>query len=277
MGIKHTFVAKSVDGGVVYVVPLGTPLPTQAVLPLDPAIKLGDLGTLAKDGLSIGETRESQTVEDFDGNDYITFQNKYSGEFKFKLLDVDKEEVLAFLHGVQNVVHTPSDGTHGNLTEINHTGEQLPFVAIVTTTKSGDKLRFDTIEIARVSDVSEFKLESQDASGVEVTVKASKDDAGRFFRTFIDDGEITMPTPVTKVFTIGSGVTDYTATVDGQTTSTISTMTAAALQTALRALSNVGSSGVTVTGSSGGPLTASFSVPVTAVTATGNGGTVTVA
>jgi hypothetical protein len=82
--------------------------------------------------------------------------------------------------------------------------------------------------------------------------------------------------PTTKVYTIGSGVTAYTSTVDGQTTSSITAMTAAALQTALRALSNVGSTGATVTGSSGGPLTAVFTPPVTVVTATGTGGTVTV-
>ncbi|MGB3602714.1 MAG: hypothetical protein WBA38_04080 [Gordonia sp. (in: high G+C Gram-positive bacteria)] len=269
--------AKSVEGGVAYVVPAGTALPTSAALPIDPAIKAGDLGTLAQDGLSIGETRESQTVPDFDGNDYITFQSKYSGEFKFKMLDVDKETVLALLHGAQNVISTPANGVHGNQTEINHTGEQLPIQGFLFTTRSGGKLRFDTIELGRVSDVAEFKLESQDASGVEVTLKASKDDAGRLFRTFLDDGEITMSGPIVKVFTIGSGVTDYTVTVDGQTTSSLSTMTAAALKTALEGLSTVGAGNVTVTGSSGGPLTASFTVPVSVVSAAGTGGTVSVA
>ncbi|MGV0627208.1 hypothetical protein [Mycolicibacter minnesotensis] len=89
--------------------------------------------------------------------------------------------------------------------------------------------------------------------------------------------EVVDNTETTKVFTIAGGVTAYTVTVDGQTTSSVSTLTAAALQTALRALSNIGSSGVTVTGSTGGPLTAVFSVPVSVVTASGTGGTVTVA
>lgn len=81
---------------------------------------------------------------------------------------------------------------------------------------------------------------------------------------------------ITKVFTIAGGVTGYTVTVDGQPTASISVLTGAALQTALRALPNVGASGVTVTGSSS-PLTASFLVPVSVVSATGTGGTVTVA
>lgn len=83
--------------------------------------------------------------------------------------------------------------------------------------------------------------------------------------------------PVTKVFTLGSGLTNYMVTVDGQTTALISTLTSAALQTALRALPNVGSSGVTVTGSGSGPFTAVFSVPVINIVAAGTGGTITVA
>jgi hypothetical protein len=80
-----------------------------------------------------------------------------------------------------------------------------------------------------------------------------------------------------KTFTIGSGVTAYTVTVGGQTTSSITTITAAALQTALRALSTVGSTGVTVTGSGTGPFTAVFTASTVTATAAGTGGTVTVA
>lgn len=105
-------------------------------------------------------------------------------------------------------------------------------------------------------------------SYAELTVHHSPDAAGDVFQI--------VESPPTKVFTIGSGVTAYTATVDSQPTASITALTSAALQTALRALSNVGSSGVTVTGSTGGPLTAVFTVPVTTVTASGTGGTVTV-
>lgn len=87
--------------------------------------------------------------------------------------------------------------------------------------------------------------------------------------------QVVGPT-VTKVFTIGGGVTAYTVTVDGPTTASITALTSTALQTALRALASVGSSGVTVTGSTGGPLTAVFTGPVSAVSAAGTGGTVTV-
>lgn len=81
----------------------------------------------------------------------------------------------------------------------------------------------------------------------------------------------------TKTITLGTGVTAYTVTVDGQTTSSITTLTSSGLQTALRALSTVGSTGVTVSGSGTGPFTAVFTASSATVTATGTGGTVTVA
>lgn len=112
-------------------------------------------------------------------------------------------------------------------------------------------------------------------SFAEITVHHAADANGDVFQVvdYTDDD-------VEKTFTIGAGVTAYTATVDGQTTTSIATKTATALQTALRALSTVEALpdlGVTVEGPSGGPLVATFTGPVTTVSATGTGGTVTVA
>lgn len=106
-------------------------------------------------------------------------------------------------------------------------------------------------------------------SFAELVVHHTADANGDVFH-MVDD-------TTTKTITLGSGVTAYTVTVDGQTTTSISTLTAAALQTALRALSTVGSTGVTVTGSGSGPFTALFAASSATVTATGTGGTVTVA
>lgn len=86
---------------------------------------------------------------------------------------------------------------------------------------------------------------------------------------------------VTKLFTIASGVTAYTATVGANTTSSLTALTASALQTALRALASVAAlptPGATVTGTGGAPGTLSvvFTAAPGTVSATGTGGTVTV-
>ncbi|WP_292980970.1 hypothetical protein [Mycobacterium sp.] len=111
-------------------------------------------------------------------------------------------------------------------------------------------------------------------SWAELTVHHTTDAAGDIFQVVDESAD-----DVAKTFTIAAGVTSYTATVSGSTTTAIATKTKAALQTALRALPTVQAlpaPGVTVDGPDGGPLVATFTGPVTGVSATGTGGTVTV-
>lgn len=112
-------------------------------------------------------------------------------------------------------------------------------------------------------------------SFAEITVHHTNDANNDVFQIIggIDDD-------VTKTFTIDPAVTAYTASVNGTATASITTKTPAALQSALRLIAPVTAlpdPGVTVTGPTGGPLIAVFTDAVTTVTASGTGGTVTVA
>ena len=83
----------------------------------------------------------------------------------------------------------------------------------------------------------------------------------------------------------GSGLTSFTLTFGGQTTSSIAAgATAAAVQAALEDLSTIGEGNVLVTGSAGGPYTVKFvgdlankDVAQMTATPTGGSGTVTIA
>jgi hypothetical protein len=113
-------------------------------------------------------------------------------------------------------------------------------------------------------------------SWAELTVHHTTDASGDIFEVVTDSTD-----DVTKLFTIGSGVTAYTATAGANTTPSITTLTAPALQSALRALASVQalpSPGATVSGTGGAPGTLSvvFTAAITPVSASGTGGTVTV-
>lgn len=83
----------------------------------------------------------------------------------------------------------------------------------------------------------------------------------------------------------GSGLTSFTLTFSGQTTTSLAAAaTAAQVRAALEALPNIGEGNVAVTGSAGGPYTVSFqgdlanqNVAQMTATPTGGSGTVTVA
>ena len=95
-------------------------------------------------------------------------------------------------------------------------------------------------------------------------------------------GPYTVSNEVQTITEGGSGLTSFTLTFDGQTTTSIDDQaTAAQVQAALEALSTIGAGSVTVTGNPGGVYTVTFvgalaGTDVVEMTATPTGGTGTV-
>ncbi|MCF3941321.1 hypothetical protein [Gordonia tangerina] len=184
--------AQSLDGGVAWRAPLGTTLPGDVVeskadlVSADPAWADGDQGTCAQDGLSVGITRTSNIVKDFDGGDYVDVQTEYNGTFKIKLLDVDNEAVKKTAFGDANVTVTPATPTTGARYHVAHNPEQLPLSAWVFTTKYGRKYKTFEIERGRVSEIAEFKMESQDATGLELTIRSFRNSNGNYVEEYGD-------------------------------------------------------------------------------------------
>lgn len=192
--VQHAFVAQSIDGGVYFRAPLGTEMPDEPVekkADLDPAFK--DQGTCAQDGLSVGITRTSNMVKDFDGADYIDIQTEYNGEFKIKLLDVDNEEVKKTAFGDANVTVIPAAGGKGARYHVQHNPDVLPLSSHVFATKYGQKFKTFAIEIGRVTEIAEFKAESQDAMGLELTVKAFRNSNGNYVEEYGDVDGVANP------------------------------------------------------------------------------------
>lgn len=142
-------------------------------------------------------------------------------------------------------------------------------------TASGSRI-WVTLTAAPVELKSHGGIIDGELSWAELTVHHTTDADGDIFQVVDQTAD-----DVTKTFTIGSGVTGYTATAGANTTPSITTLTGAALQTALRALPSVQAlpaPGVTVTPTgANGPFAAVFTAAITPVSATGTGGTVTVA
>lgn len=116
-------------------------------------------------------------------------------------------------------------------------------------------------------------------ASAEIEIAHTTDAAGDVFQV-VSAATVAAADDVEKTVTIGAGVTEYTVTAGADTTAAITAKTASALQTALRALASVQAlpaPGATVVGQTGGPLTVTFAGPITPVTATGTGGTVSVA
>lgn len=177
--VLNTFVSESIDGGVAYRAPIGSTRPTSATAALDAAY--ADLGTLAKNGFKPEISRSSTTVEDFDGADYVTYQDKYTGTFEIDLLDVDLESVKKAAYGDAKVTFT-STTAGATVYHVAHSSDQLPMSQWVFRTKSGIKRTLYEVQYGRVE---EIKLDPDDrVSKITLKVKASRNSAGNFIEEY---------------------------------------------------------------------------------------------
>ncbi|MCH5645164.1 hypothetical protein [Gordonia sp. ABSL49_1] len=257
--VANAFVAQSINGGVYYRAPLGTTQPTDSTTTLNAAFK--DQGTCAEDGLSVGITRTSKTIKDFDGADYIDIQEEYNGTFKIKLLDVDLIDAKKTAFGDAKVTEIAADGSHGKRYHVEHSADQLPLSTHVFQVKSGAKRKRYAIEVGRVTELAEIKDVHNDATYLELTIKAFRNSDGNFVEEYGDDGKPTVPANYTVAITGSPTGGTFTLTVGGQTTTGLANNAAAsAVQAALVALSTVGAGNATVTGSAGGPYSVTLAL-----------------
>ena len=193
--VKQSFVAQSIDGGVVFAGPAGVlPLPISAATPLTAQWKALDLGTLSEDGLSISYTRSSNKVKDFDGATYLTVQDDFADGFKATFLDVDNLNLLESVFGTANVTTSAATSSHGEQITIFHAPEQLPFQQAVITVRSGAKRKTYVAEVCQVSEIAEIKDVYNDATKYEVTWEVLRGSDGKFLKEYRDDG-VTTTTP----------------------------------------------------------------------------------
>ncbi|UQE73840.1 hypothetical protein MYK68_13985 [Gordonia sp. PP30] len=250
--------------------PLGTAGPDDADTDLDAAFV--DQGYVGEDGITEANSRDTDAKKALGGDTVRVLQTGYDNTFTIPLIEDKNVEVLRRVFGADNVI------VSGDNVTVRKNKKILPREAWVIDLEDGEDLIRTYIPEGQVTEVSDVTLSHGDIVTYELTVTAYASDVidGDTSRQYRYRGVLPAP-EIVKVFTLDGGVTAYTVTVDGQTTASIGTKTAAALRSALEALPNVGAGNVTVTGSSGGPLTATFTVAVTAVSASGTGGTVTVA
>ncbi len=93
-----------VTGGVLFA-QLGTPIPTDATSPLDPAFVT--LGRVSADGVDKTEDRKTTDFFDWGGNLIAVLQDTFTISVKFKLLQLMNADVQATAHGSANVTVIP--------------------------------------------------------------------------------------------------------------------------------------------------------------------------
>lgn len=174
-----------VTGGV-RVAPLGTPLPIDAVTPLDDAFI--SLGRVADDGIDKTEDRPKSDKFDWGGSLIATLQDHFMLTLKFRLLQLVNADVQRAVHGYENVEvieATASTGTQISSKINAKLLDQGIYVIDAYYMKMSGRL---VLPIARPVMVGPLKWVHKDLATYELTVQAFPDNENNTAYEYWDDG-----------------------------------------------------------------------------------------
>ena len=164
--------AKPAVGGVAYVAPLNSTLPTDATTALDAAFV--ELGYLSEDGITNSTDMSTTTIKEMGGKSVLTTQESKDDKFSFTLIESLNLDVLKTIYGSSNVTGTVSTGA-----SVSATSEEIDdCVWVFEILMRGDVLKRIVIPIARISEIGDVSYKGSEAVGYQVTLAVSADSNG---------------------------------------------------------------------------------------------------
>lgn len=177
------------SGGVL-IGPLGTTLPTDAAVALNPALKA--VGYIGEDGLSETADRSTDKVKAWGGDTVKVVQTDYSLTYTFTFLETLNSDVLKAVYGASNVTTTAATASTGTLQAVKVNGDVLPHNVFVFEVKDGNARIRIVVPDGQITSVGEVTYNNSDVLGYQVTVEAFRSAAvGANAQKFIDDGRPT--------------------------------------------------------------------------------------
>jgi len=172
-------VGKPKIAGAVYVAPLGTTLPTDAVTALATAFK--GLGYVSEDGLTNTLSIDSDNIRAWGGDNVLPIQTGFTDEFGLTLIESLNEDVIKTVFGSDNVTGSLSAGLTVNV----NSEEKEAMVWVVDMILRGDHIKRIVIPSATITDIGEIVYKDDEAIGYELTLTAVSDSAGNSHYEYI--------------------------------------------------------------------------------------------
>lgn len=157
--------------GAIYRAAVTETMPITATEALDPT-KFKTLGYISEDGYTNSNTRASDGIKDWDGNEILSVQTEKKDTFKYKMLEVMNEEVLKDVYGDNNVSGSLANGLH-----IKANAKELEMHAYVIDVRlNGGYIKRTVIPKGKITEIADTVHKKTEALGFEVTVTAYPSD-----------------------------------------------------------------------------------------------------
>lgn len=166
-------------GGAIYTAPVGTPLPTNAIDPIDEAFR--GLGYVSDDGLTNTTSLEVEKIKAWGGDTVLVIQSSKEDQFKYVLIEVKNKDVIGYVYGEDNV---SGDLDTGLVIKVNNA--DVPERSIIIDMILRDNtLKRIVIPSCKISDVGDIVYSDGEAIGYDTTVDCTPDTDGNTHYEYI--------------------------------------------------------------------------------------------
>lgn len=185
--VKKIAITKQFPGGVLFVAPAGTPLPTNAIDKLDDAFK--NVADLNKDGITTSTDMDTTAVDDMDGETAASFIASYSEKVQFTMLETTAT-VLRTRYGSNRVIANGEDVT--SYTTGMPQAEHISIVAELLLEGMNKKQR-KVFPDAILTDSDDVQYHAGDAITYSVTFNTFPDKQGNNSYNYFADLGTSLP------------------------------------------------------------------------------------
>lgn len=185
--VKKIAITKQFPGGVLFVAPAGTPLPTNATDKLDDAFK--NVADLNKDGITTSTDMDTTDIDDMDGKTAASFIASYSEKVQFTMLETTAT-VLRTRYGSNRVIANGEDVT--SYTTGMPKAEHISIVAELLLEGMNKKQR-KVFPDAILTDSDDVQYHAGDAITYSVTFNTFPDKQGNNSYNYFADLGTSLP------------------------------------------------------------------------------------
>lgn len=176
-----TYGKPKLDGGIL-TAPVGTKLPTDAIMALD--TKFVSLGYVSEDGVENGRDADTDDIRAWGGDKVLSIRNNEENSFTFRLIESVNIEVVKFIYGEDNVTGTQDKFS----VEVgSYQMEEKAFV-IDQILKNG-YLKRTVIPKGKPNLDGNVNYEDDDATGFDIKLDCMVDDNGKYFYEYVQKAD----------------------------------------------------------------------------------------
>lgn len=178
-------------GGAIYRAPLGTTLPTDATTALDEEKWLG-IGYCSDDGLTNSNTRSSNAIKAWGGDEVLNIQSEKVDNFQTTWIETLNVNTLKAVHGDDNVSGTLTEGI-----TVKVNSKELDAAAYVIDMLLRDNaIKRVVIPNGKITEVGDVVYSDDDVVGYPVTISCMPDDSSNTHYEYIIRKSSTPEEPI---------------------------------------------------------------------------------